>query len=298
MQLRITKMHGAGNDFVVIDAIRQAFSPTPALCRFIADRHFGIGCDQILVVEPAPGPDADFRYRIFNADGGEVEQCGNGARCFARFVWDQGLTTARAMRVQTLGGLIVPVLELDGRVTVDMGPARFEPESLPFDVGGLVVTPGHARPSWTLPLANGEEVALCAVSMGNPHVVQCVADVDHAPVAVQGPLIEGHPRFARRVNAGFLQVLDPHHARLRVWERGAGETLSCGTGACAAALAGIELGQLVSPVTVATRGGELVIAWGGGQSSVHLTGPAQTVFSAELTVPPQYTLLQPPPPAT
>lgn len=292
MGLRFSKMHGAGNDFVVIDALRQPFRPTPELCRWLADRRIGIGCDQILIVEAPTQPEADFRYRIFNADGGEVEQCGNGARCFARFVHDQGLTNATTIRVETLGGLITPSLEADGRVRVDMGAPRLEPAEIPFDASGLVSRIQGQAQVWGLPLRDGHAREIVAVSMGNPHAVQLVADLDRAPVPVEGAEIEHHPRFPRRVNAGFMQVLDPHHARLRVWERGAGETLACGTGACAAAVAGIQLGHLRSPVEIATAGGILRIDWDGcevGASAaapVYLTGPAQTVFSGEIELPP------------
>ena len=281
MKIRFTKMHGLGNDFVVLDAINQAFVPTPAQARWLADRHFGVGCDQLLVVEKADAPDVDFRYRIFNADGGEVEQCGNGARCFVRFVHEQGLTGKREIRVETRGGVIAPRLEADGQVTVDMGAPRFAPAEVPFDSDS-------DAPVQPLDVA-GTTVEISALSMGNPHAVQLVADVDAAPVAEQGPRIESHPRFPRRVNAGFMQVLDRHAIRLRVYERGAGETLACGTGACAAVVAGIRRGLLDSPVRVATRGGELSIAWGGAagneNSPVLMTGPATTVFTADIELP-------------
>ncbi len=274
MRIRFTKMHGLGNDFVVLDAVTQNLELAPAQARFLADRHFGIGCDQILVVEKATQPDADFRYRIFNADGGEVEQCGNGARCFVRFVHEKGLTAKRAIRVETKGGLIEPRLEDDGSVTVDMGVPRFEPSHVPFVAeSDALVQPLHVR---------GAEVEITALSMGNPHAVQVVANVDTAPVAAQGPLIENHPRFPQRVNAGYMQVVDRHAIRLRVYERGAGETLACGTGACAAAVAGILRGLLDTPVRVATRGGDLVIAWGGPGQPVRMTGPAETVFDGEI----------------
>jgi len=276
MKLRFAKMQGLGNDFVVIDAIRQPVSLTPQQIRFLADRHFGIGCDQLLVVEPPAAPDADFRYRIFNADGGEVEQCGNGARCFVRFVHEQGLTDKRSIRVETLRGIIQPQLEDDGMVTVDMGPPRLAPADIPFIA---------EREALTYPLQAGDTlVEISALSMGNPHAVQLVEDVDAAPVAAQGPLIESHPRFPQRVNAGFMQVVDAHRIRLRVYERGAGETLACGTGACAAVVAGIRRGLLASPVRVATRGGELSIAWAGEGSPVLMTGPAVTVFEGEITL--------------
>jgi diaminopimelate epimerase len=274
MRVRFTKMHGLGNDFVVLDAITQAIDLTPGQARFLADRHFGVGCDQVLVVEKPARPDADFRYRIFNADGGEVEQCGNGARCFVRFVHEKGLTTKRAIRVETQGGLIEPQLEDDGLVTVDMGVPRFEPSHVPF------VTESDAL---VQPLHVGQDtVEITALSMGNPHAVQAVASVDAAPVAELGPCIENHPRFPQRVNAGFMQVTDRHAIRLRVYERGAGETLACGTGACAAVVAGIARGLLDSPVRVTTRGGELAIAWGGPGQPVRMTGPAVTVFEGEI----------------
>ncbi|MBI5792142.1 MAG: diaminopimelate epimerase [Rhodocyclales bacterium] len=277
MKIRFTKMHGLGNDFVVLDAINQAFVPTPAQARWLADRHFGVGCDQLLLVERPTTPGVDFRYRIFNADGGEVEQCGNGARCFVRFVHEQGLTDKREIRVETRCGIIVPKLEADGQVTVDMGAPRFAPADIPFASGSEAIL----QP---LDVA-GTQVDISVVSMGNPHAVQVVADVDAAPVATSGPLIEGHPRFPRRVNAGFMQVVDRHAIRLRVYERGTGETLACGTGACAAAVAGIRRGLLDSPVRVTTRGGDLSIAWAGGDAAVLMTGPATTVFSAEIELP-------------
>ncbi len=277
MKIRFTKMHGLGNDFVVLDAVRQNFVPNPAQARWLADRHFGIGCDQILVVEPAQDAAADFRYRIFNADGGEVEQCGNGARCFVRFVHDEGLANKREIRVETMAGLIAPRLEEDGLVTVDMGVPRFAPLDIPFltETDDLVQTLEYA----------GRSAAITAVSMGNPHAVQVVENVDSAPVARDGPLIEAHPRFPKRVNAGFMEIVDRHTIRLRVFERGTGETLACGTGACAAVVAGIRRGLLDSPVHVATRGGELHIAWEGMGQPVRMTGPAVTVFTGEVALP-------------
>jgi diaminopimelate epimerase len=281
MTLRFTKMEGLGNDFVVVDATRTPFTLLPSEIRRLADRRFGVGCDQVLVVEPAH-QDADFRYRIFNADGGEVEQCGNGARCFVVFVREHGLTQKREIRVETAGGLIVPRLEDDGEVTVDMGVPRFEPSSLPFVDG----TGEFAEPLDV----GGTLIEISALSMGNPHAVQIVADVDTAPVATQGPLIEHHPRFPRRVNAGFMQIVDRATIRLRVYERGAGETLACGTGACAAVVAGRRRGLLDERVRVATRGGDLTIAWPGGDAPVTMKGPARTVFEGEwrqAQVPPQ-----------
>ena len=281
MKLRFTKMHGLGNDFVVIDAMRQTIELTPELARHLGDRHFGVGCDQILVVEKPTQPGVDFRYRIFNADGGEVEQCGNGARCFVRFVHEQGLTDKREIRVETRSGIIAPRLEANGEVSVDMGAPRFLPDEIPFD------SPlGQDSDDPLQPLQVGDHTLdITAVSMGNPHAVQVVADVDTAPVGRDGPLIEAHPRFPRRVNAGFMQVIDRHAIRLRVYERGAGETLACGTGACAAVVAGIRRGLLDTPVRVATRGGELSIAWDGGKSHVIMTGPAVTVFAGEIELP-------------
>ncbi|HXM82889.1 MAG TPA: diaminopimelate epimerase [Burkholderiales bacterium] len=266
MKLPFTKMHGAGNDFVVLDCTKSSFTLNTQQLKKIADRRFGVGCDQILVVERPRAAGADFRYRIFNADGGEVEQCGNGARCFVKFVHQKGLSAKREIRVETLGGPIVPRLEADGEVSVDMGPPAFkEPILERLSVGGTTV-----------------EAAI--LSMGNPHAVQMVADVESAPVTTQGPLLERHPRFQGRVNAGYMQVLDRHRIALRVWERGAGETLSCGTGACAAVVSGILRGLLDSPVQVATRGGALTISWAGGDNAVWMKGPAQTVFEGTIEV--------------
>ncbi len=276
MLLKFTKMHGAGNDFVVLDGVRENIELNPEQLRLLADRHFGVGCDQILLVEKAQGKEADFRYRIFNSDGGEVEQCGNGARCFMRFVHDQQLTPKREIVVETLSGLITPRLEQDGRVTVDMGAPIFEPVRIPFEGGRNAV--GE-------PLeVDGETLDISALSMGNPHAVQVTDDVKAAPVERLGPLIEHHPRFPNRVNAGFMQVKDRNHIKLRVYERGAGETLSCGTGACAAAVAGIRRGLLDSPVSVSTRGGKLTITWDGDGSAVLMTGPAITVFTGEINL--------------
>ncbi len=275
MKLRFTKMQGLGNDFVVIDAVRQPFEMTPERARFLADRRFGVGCDQILIVEPSRLPGVDFRYRIFNLDG-EVEQCGNGSRCFARYVRDKGLTDKDEIRVETLAGVISPRLGADGLVTVDMGAPVLEPARIPF----ISDTDAPAQP---LDVA-GETITIGAVSMGNPHAVQVVADVDTAPVATQGPLIEHHPRFPARVNAGFMQVVDRHTIRLRVFERAAGETLACGTGACAAVVSGIRRGLLDSPVRVHARGGELSIAWAGPGQPVLMTGPAVTVFEGEIEI--------------
>jgi diaminopimelate epimerase len=261
MKLAFTKMHGAGNDFVVMDCTRQPFALSRAQLQRIANRHLGVGCDQILVVEPG-APDVDFRYRIFNADGGEVEQCGNGARCFVKFVHGKGLTGKREIRVETLGGRIVPRLEADGEVSVDMGPPS-QPLMESLDV-------------------DGELVPVAIVSMGNPHAVQLVPDVASAPVATQGPKLERHARFPSRVNAGYMEVRDRHRIALRVWERGSGETLSCGTGACAAVVAGIARGLLDSPVRVDTRGGTLTVSWAGGDNPVWMKGPAETVYEGIL----------------
>ena len=264
MKLAFAKMHGAGNDFVVLDFTRQPFPLNARQVRKLADRHLGIGFDQLLVVERPRAPGADFRYRIFNADGGEVEQCGNGARCFVKFVHAKGLTQKREITVETLGGLIRPRLEPDGEVSVDMGRPEFQGvEKLDID---------------------GAMVDLALVSMGNPHAVQLVADVRSAPVTTQGPRIERHPRFPKGVNAGYLQVLDRHEAKLRVWERGAGETLSCGTGACAAAVVGLAKKILESPVRMQTRGGTLTIAWPGGDNAVTMKGPAALVYEGTVDI--------------
>lgn len=274
MRIRFTKMQGVGNDFVVLDATTQHIVLDAPAVRRLADRHFGVGCDQVLLIEPPRTPVTDFTYRIFNADGDEVQHCGNGARCFLRYVLDKRLTTKTEIRVQTLSGIIVPRLEEDGQVTVDMGPPIFEPARIPF------LAPARAD-SYALDV-DGECVNVSALSMGNPHAVQVVADVDAAPVATQGPRIERHPRFPERVNAGYMQVLDPHLIRLRVFERGAGETLACGTGACAAVVAGIQRGLLRTPVRVRTLGGDLRIAWEGEGRPVFMTGPAETVFEGEI----------------
>ena len=277
MKLKFTKMHGLGNDFVVLDATAQPLELAPAALRRIADRHLGIGCDQILQVEQPRSPDTDFYYRIFNADGGEVEQCGNGARCFVRYVRDRGMTTQSEIRVGTRGGVIVPRLESDGQVTVEMGVPVFDPEAVPFIANEQALT-YHVD-------LGGRTVELSVLSMGNPHAVQIVPDVANAPVAVEGPRIESHPRFPKRVNAGFMQVLDRKRIRLRVYERGAGETLACGTGACAAVVAGVMRSVLDRDrVTVETRGGELVISWPADNAPVMMTGPAVTVFEGEIEI--------------
>lgn len=288
MRIRFTKMQGAGNDFVVLDETRAPLGLSTAQYQFLADRHFGVGADQILSVRPSPAAGVDFQYVIHNADGGEVEQCGNGARCFMRFVREQGLTTQDAVRVQTLSGVIEPRMNADGRVTVDMGAPVFELARVPFDAAGLSPQADGGWENWHLALsthAEGAIVALAVLSMGNPHAVQIVDDVDTAPVATQGPLIEHHPRFPQRVNAGFLQIVDRTHVRLRVFERGAGETLACGTGACAAVVAGIRSGRLDARVDVETRGGLLTIEWQGLGQPVRMTGPAVTVFAGDIEIP-------------
>lgn len=287
MNLHFTKMHGAGNDFIVIDAVNQSIHFSGEQWRALADRRFGIGADQILVVERASSADCDFRYRIFNQDGSEVEQCGNGARAFVKFVTDKKLTDKTAIRVETMKGVITPRLEPDGSITVDMGAPRFAPGDLPFDNAGLVGVAEGDDTLYPLPVTLGAAsttVALSLVSMGNPHAVQTVEDVDHAPVEQLGPLIEQHSRFPARVNAGFMQVIDRHHVRLRVYERGAGETLACGTGACAAVVAGIRRGLLDTPVRVSARGGELSVAWAGGTEPAYLSGPAVTVFDGVIAL--------------
>ncbi|WP_063581455.1 diaminopimelate epimerase [Achromobacter ruhlandii] len=286
MNWNFTKMHGAGNDFVVLDGVRQAIEMTPERARALSDRHFGIGADQILLVERATRPDADFRYRIFNADGSEVEHCGNGARCFVRFVHEQGLSDRNPLRAEIATGILVLDEGDDEQVTVDMGSTRFDPAALPFDTAGLASRTEGQDTLWQLeldvPAGLPRGVALSAVAISNPHAVQVVDNVDTAPVAIVGPLIENHPRFARRVNAGFMQIVDRHHIRLRVHERGAGETLACGTGACAAVAAGIRRGLLDSPVRVQTRGGVLTIAWNGDQ--LRMTGPAESVFTGQVDI--------------
>jgi diaminopimelate epimerase len=284
MQVAFTKMHGAGNDFVVLDATRAPLTLNAAQLRLLADRHFGVGADQILLVEAAPSPEVDFGYRIFNADGGEVEQCGNGARCFVAYVHGKGLTAKRRIRVQTLAGLIEPELQPDGRVTVDMGAPVFDLPRVPFEAHGLRPRQVDGWEQWPLDLA-GATAWVSVLSMGNPHAVQRVDDVDTAPVLSHGPLIEHHPRFPRRVNAGFMQIVDAQHIRLRVWERGAGETLACGTGACAAVAAGLRHGWLQGAVDVQTHGGELTISWAGAGQPVRMTGPAAFVFDGTIDLP-------------
>ncbi len=270
MALRFSKMHGLGNDFVVLDGVRQQVALDAHTVRRLADRHTGIGCDQLLLVEPPPDPAFDFGYRIFNADGGEVEQCGNGARCFARFVHDQGLSDKATLRVATRAGALELRLEADGQVTVDMGVPEFEPARIPF-------TAAERATSYRLATELGE-VTFGAVALGNPHAVLQVDDPDTAPVATLGPLLESHPSFPRRVNVGFLGIVDRGHARLRVFERGVGETRACGSGACAAVVVGRQLGLLDARVGVDLTGGRLVISWLGEGEPVMMTGPATHVF--------------------
>jgi diaminopimelate epimerase len=290
MRLRFTKMQGAGNDFVVLDGTRESIELSVEQCRRLSDRRFGIGADQILVVERSTTPEVDFRYRIFNNTGDEVEQCGNGARCFVRYVLDKGLTDRRTIRVETMNSLIELRAQADGRVTVDMNAPVFELPLVPFDADGLAPRHQGGFEWWPVNVA-GKDVDLAVLSMGNPHAVQIVADVDAAPVETQGPLIEHHARFPKRVNAGFMQIVDRGHVRLRVFERGAGETLACGTGACAAVVAGVRLGLLDAKVDVEARGGRLTIEWPGDvdpsrvpapHHHVLMTGPAETVFEGEI----------------
>jgi diaminopimelate epimerase len=279
-----TKMHGAGNDFVMLDGVRQSLDMTPERARALAHRQFGVGCDQILLVDTPLHPEADFRYRIFNADGSEVEHCGNGARCFVRFVHEQKLSSRNPLRAEIATGLITLEELPDGNVTVEMGQTRFSATDLPFDIEGLPTKQQGQDTLYGLELATTplQTVWLSALAISNPHAVQVVSDVEAAPVALLGPLIEAHPRFARRVNAGFMQIVDPHTIYLRVYERGAGETLACGTGACAAVAAGVRRGLLESPVRVRTHGGWLTVAFDGTQ--LRMTGPATTVFSGSIDI--------------
>lgn len=276
MHLRFTKMHGLGNDFVVVDAISQSVRLNADQIRFIADRHFGVGCDQVLLVEHPTRADADFRYRIFNADGGEVQQCGNGVRCFARFVRERGLTDKNEIAVETLSGVIYPRLEADGQVTVNMGRPQFAPESIPFDATAEAEV-------YDIEVA-GQGLRVGAVSMGNPHVVLIVPDIDDAPVDTLGPALERHTRFPARVNVGFMQIMNSSHVRLRVYERGAGETLACGTGACAAVAVGRRQEYLDANVTVSLKGGDLRIAWEGEAAPLWMTGPAVAVYEGEVAL--------------
>ena len=281
MRLRFTKMQGAGNDFVVLDATASPIELSSEQVQRLGDRRFGVGADQILVVERSDTPGVDFRYRIFNNSGDEVEHCGNGARCFVRYVRDKGLIDRDTIRVETMNRLLELRLQSDGRVTVDMGAPVFDLAQVPFDASGLESKRINGFPLWTLDV-DAQQVRVAVLSMGNPHAVQIVDDLDDAPVASLGPLIEQHTRFPRHVNAGFMQVIDRRHIRLRVHERDAGETLACGTGACAAVVAGIRLGLLDERVDVQARGGGLTIEWRGGDEPVLMTGPAQTVFEGEI----------------
>ncbi len=276
MKLNFTKMQGAGNDFIVIDSYTSSIELSTTQIKHLANRYFGIGCDQLLMVEKTATPNVDFRYRIFNADGGEVQQCGNGARCFVRFVVEKGLTSKREISVETASGIIMLTLQENNEVTVNMGPPNFSPAALPFltDV---------AKDTYSLPLEDGD-MRISAVSMGNPHAVTLVEDIDTTDVAQLGPKIESHSLFPEHVNAGFMQVVSAHEIKLRVYERGSGETLACGTGACAAVVSGIQLGLLQSPVTVNTRGGQLSIAWQGSQTPVMMTGPAEIVFEGSIDI--------------
>ncbi len=299
MKIRFTKMHGAGNDFVVLDATREPLALLPAQLRLLADRRFGVGADQILVVGRSTTPGIDFNYRIFNATGDEVEHCGNGARCLMRYVREHGLSEAATLRIETVNNLIELRLQADGRVQVDMNAPVFELSRVPFRAIGLrprIVTPNQTsgpasmhtnaatgdRIAWWPLNLQGRTVEVAVLSMGNPHAVQLVADVDTAPVETDGPLIEQHPCFPQQVNAGFMQIVSRRHIRLRVFERGAGETLACGTGACAAVVAGIRLGLLDAVVDVDARGGQLTIEWQGDTHHVLMTGPAVTVFEGEI----------------
>ena len=285
MRIRFTKMQGAGNDFVVLDETRGRLNLSAAQYRFLADRHFGVGADQILSVRPSPAAGLDFEYVIHNADGGEVEHCGNGARCFVRFVRDRGLTDKSTVKVKVKKGEIALTMNPDGRVTVDMGAPVFDWGQVPFEPSGLRATATHGWTVFDLPLGDLNPVTVAVLSMGNPHAVQRVASIESAPVALEGPLIERHSAFPNRVNAGFMEVVSRTQIRLRVYERGAGETLACGTGACAAVVAGIRQGWLDTRVDVQTRGGMLSIEWHGLGQPVHMTGPATPVFEGEIDLP-------------
>jgi diaminopimelate epimerase len=274
MLLNFTKMQGLGNDFIVIDAVSHPVTLTAGQIRFLSDRHFGVGCDQLLIIEPAHDNSMDFFYRIFNADGGEVEQCGNGARCFVRYVHDKGLTHKTDIIVGTISGNIHPRIEADGRISVDMGVPRFVPQDIPF-------VAEKESSSYSLEVV-GEKFDVGVVSVGNPHVVIQVEDVEHAPVGSLGPVMESHARFPRRVNVGFMQVVDRNHIRLRVYERGVGETLACGSGACAATVIGARQGLLDDNVSVELPGGSLLVHWSGGEETVRMTGPASHVFEGKI----------------
>ncbi|GAB2906446.1 diaminopimelate epimerase [Paraburkholderia jirisanensis] len=281
MKLKFTKMQGAGNDFVVLDGYSQPIQLSTAQVRALANRHFGVGADQLLLVEKPTIDGVDFRYRIFNCDGGEVEHCGNGARCFVKFVRDIGLTDQRSIRVQVQNGVLKLTMQDNGEVLVDMGEPVFEPAQVPFDTHGLEGRREGADTLWPLDV-NGTTRWISVVSMGNPHAVQVVDDVEAFPVALEGPLVELHPRFVQRVNAGFMQIVSRHEIKLRVYERGAGETLTCGTGACAAVAAGVRRGLLDAPVTVHAHGGTLTISWSGRAEPLLMAGPATTVFEGEI----------------
>jgi diaminopimelate epimerase len=282
-RLRFTKMQGDGNDFVVLDATRAPLALGPDEMRRLGDRRFGVGADQILIVEPPSRPGMDFGYRIFNNTGDEVEHCGNGARCFARYVRERGLIARDTIRVETMNNELELRIQADGRVRVDMNAPRFEHAQLPFDARGLAPRLEGACEFWPLALGDGIAAEVAVLSMGNPHAVQRVDDVARFPVGEIGPLVEAHPRFPRKVNAGFLELVSRTHVRLRVFERDAGETLACGTGACAAVVTGIRAGWLDTRVDVDTHGGRLTIEWSGeARDSVFLTGPATTVFEGEI----------------
>jgi diaminopimelate epimerase len=275
MMLKFSKMHGIGNDFLVIDAINQQVELTSEQIKLLADRRYGVGCDQLLLVEKSSNPTVDFKYRIFNADGGEVAQCGNGARCFARFVYDKGLTVKTTIAVETASGVIYPSLKFGGEVTVDMGLPQFTPLNIPFVTDTQSLT-------YRLPIADREDVEIGAISMGNPHAILLVDDINKAEVYTLGALIERHRQFPERVNVGFMEVVNPRQINLRVFERGAGETLACGTGACAAVVSGIQRGLLAREVKVKLPGGELVIEWSNDNASVWMTGPTTHVFDGEI----------------
>ena len=282
MKLRFTKMQGAGNDFVMLDATREPVNLSAEQFRRLGDRRLGVGADQILIVDRSNAPGIDFGYRIFNGGSGdEVEHCGNGARCFVRFVRDRGLTDRDTIRVATVNNVLELRLQADGRVTVDMSRPVFDLPQVPFDASGLAPREAGGFALWPLNVG-GSQIEVTVLSMGNPHAVQLVTDVTSAPVESLGPQIEAHARFPRRVNAGFMQIVNRTHIKIRVYERGAGETLACGTGACAAVVAGIRMGLLDSKVEVDARGGRLTIEWAGGASHVLMTGPAETVFEGEI----------------
>jgi len=273
MKYKFTKMHGLGNDFVLIDCVNQSVNLSPEKLRNLANRRLGIGCDQILLIEKTES-DTDFRYRIFNSDGGEVEQCGNGVRCLVSYVYNKGMTQKKEISVETLGGIIFPKLKINGEVTVNMGTPKFEPKEIPFVADKRMLT--------YLLEVNEKQIEFSILSMGNPHAVQVVEDINQSPVLVEGSLIESHSRFPKHVNAGYMQIVNREHINLRVYERGAGETLSCGTGACAAVVAGITRGLLDSRVTVSTTGGNLSICWEGDNNPVWMTGPTVSVFDGEI----------------